>query len=200
MRCAARSRTSLARGCHPIIVHPSNRATGQRGNNFDRMWALHSDCRMALCPVVPMVDDPMTAHCQKSWRCIGRSRHGCGVSALAVLPPAPLGPPPSRRGDVCSWLVVQLLVSKLLVVGHPNLPPPRGGCRRSRLGEYCELFYCQPHDGGTAYSAVRAGWRAHPACLLALSCLGCFLMSRTIWPDIRILTYELWCKISMSTY
>ena len=43
-----------------------------------------------------------------------------------VLPPAPLGHPPSRRGEKQP--------RKNTLVAH--LPAPRRGCRRSRLGEY----------------------------------------------------------------
>ncbi len=49
-------------GCHPNIFHPNNRATGQPSIRM-RPEGCHftagNDGRMAVCPVDPMVDDPM---------------------------------------------------------------------------------------------------------------------------------------------
>ncbi len=50
------------RGCHPIIFHPNNRATGQRSIRIEPDGCLcmaRTDGRMAVCPVDPMNDDPM---------------------------------------------------------------------------------------------------------------------------------------------
>ena len=52
----------LMRGCHPIIFHPNNRATGQRSIRMGPDGCLcmaETDGRMAVCPVDPMVDAPM---------------------------------------------------------------------------------------------------------------------------------------------
>ena len=47
-------------------VHPSPQLSGRAALRRGRQ----SDGRMASCPVVPMVDDPMTAHCPRNAHCI----------------------------------------------------------------------------------------------------------------------------------